>query len=82
MFCAQSKQGGLLLVELLSRSPAAASAPSPNAVGPRSTEGATAIEYSVIGGMVAVAIVVATTSVGLRLNDLYQTVADKIIPPT
>jgi pilus assembly protein Flp/PilA len=48
----------------------------------RSTDGATAIEYSVIGGMIAVAIVVAATSLGLKLNDMYQAVADKVIPPT
>ena len=48
----------------------------------RSTEGATAIEYSIIGGMIAVAIVIAAASLGLRLNDMYQAVADKVIPPT
>lgn len=48
----------------------------------RSTDGATAIEYSIIGGMIAVAIVVAATSMGVKLNDMYQAVADKVIPPT
>ena len=48
----------------------------------RSTDGATAIEYSVIGGMIAVAIVVGATALGVKLNDLYQAVADKVIPPT
>ena len=47
----------------------------------RSTDGATAIEYSVLGGMVAVAIVVGATAVGLKLNVMYQAVADKVIPP-
>ena len=48
----------------------------------RSTDGATAIEYSIIGGMIAVAIVVAATALGTQLNDMYKAVADKVIPPT
>ena len=47
----------------------------------RSTDGATAIEYSVLGALVAVAIVVGASAVGLKLNDMYQAVADKVIPP-
>jgi pilus assembly protein Flp/PilA len=47
----------------------------------RSTDGATAIEYSVLGALVAVAIVVGATALGGRLGVMYQAVADKVIPP-
>lgn len=40
--------------------------------------GATAIEYGLIAGLIAVAIIVATTSVGENLSQTFQTIADKL----
>ncbi len=40
------------------------------------TSGATAIEYSLIAGLLALAIVAAVTSVGEAANDRYQSIAD------
>jgi pilus assembly protein Flp/PilA len=40
--------------------------------------GATAIEYGLIAGLIAVAIVVAVTSVGTNLNSVFGTVNSKL----
>ena len=39
--------------------------------------GATAIEYGLIATLIAVAIIVAATTLGTRLNSVFQTIADK-----
>jgi pilus assembly protein Flp/PilA len=39
--------------------------------------GATAIEYALIGSLIAVAIVVGVTALGNNLGNLYNNVADK-----
>lgn len=44
----------------------------------RDVEGATAIEYSVIGALIAVAIVVGASLVGVKLNDVYSGLAAKV----
>jgi pilus assembly protein Flp/PilA len=48
----------------------------------RSTDGATAIEYSVLGALVAVAMVVGASALGTQLGAMYQAVADKVIAPS
>ena len=40
--------------------------------------GATAIEYGLIAGLVAVAIIVALTTLGTSLNDLFTFVSDTV----
>jgi len=40
--------------------------------------GATAIEYAIIAGGIAVAIVAAVKSVGTPLNDIYASVASAV----
>ena len=42
----------------------------------RSEAGATAVEYALMAGLVAVAIALAVTSIGLSLADIFQDVAD------
>jgi pilus assembly protein Flp/PilA len=44
----------------------------------RDTEGATAIEYALIGGLVSVAIILGATALGVKLNDVYNAVAGKV----
>ena len=41
-------------------------------------EGATAIEYGLIAGLLAVAIVVILQSTGLSLNGIFTTVRDRL----
>lgn len=40
--------------------------------------GVTAIEYALIGSLIAVAIVASVTAVGLNLSDLYEMVAGEV----
>ena len=40
--------------------------------------GATAIEYGLIAGLVAVAIIAALTALGSSLSDLFSSVADTV----
>ena len=40
--------------------------------------GVTAIEYALIGSLIAVAIVTTVTTLGLSLNELYEMVAAKV----
>lgn len=44
----------------------------------RDESGATAIEYGLIAGLIAVAIIVALTTVGTNLNTLFGEVATAI----
>ena len=44
-------------------------------------EGATAIEYGLLASLVALAIVVGAGALGVKLNDLFQGVADKLAVP-
>lgn len=44
----------------------------------RDEEGATAIEYGLIVGLIAVAIVLVLTTVGTGLNSLFTTVQNKL----
>ena len=41
-------------------------------------EGATAIEYALIAGLIAVAIIVALTALGGSIGNLFNDVADKL----
>lgn len=41
-------------------------------------EGATAIEYGLIAGLVAVGLVVALTALGTDLSTLFQGIADRL----
>ena len=40
--------------------------------------GVTAIEYALLGSLIAVAIVASVTTLGLNLNVLYEMVASKV----
>lgn len=44
----------------------------------RERKGATAIEYGLIAGLVAVALIVGLTSLGGSLDDLFTDVADTV----
>ena len=44
----------------------------------RDESGVTAIEYALLGSLIAVAIVASVTTVGLNLNVLYEMVASKV----
>jgi len=44
-------------------------------------DGVTAIEYGLIAALIAVAIVVAVTAVGSKLNTTFETVVEKMTPP-
>lgn len=48
----------------------------------RAEDGATAIEYAVLGGMLAVAIILGAQALGIRLGEMYDAVANKITVPT
>lgn len=48
----------------------------------QSEHGVTAIEYALLGGLIAVVIVAAVTAVGTRLNDLFTYVKDQIVSAT
>lgn len=45
----------------------------------RSEDGATAIEYSLIAGIVSISIVAGLTSVTGNLNELFQSVVDAFV---
>ncbi len=47
----------------------------------RDETGATAIEYGLIGALVAVAIILGAAALGTNLNTMFQSVADQINPP-
>ena len=44
----------------------------------RDKRGATAIEYGLLAGLIAVAIIVAVTTVGTELNGLFVAVGDQL----
>lgn len=44
----------------------------------RDEEGATAIEYGLIAGLIAVAIVTTVTNVGTGLSNLFKDIAEKL----
>jgi pilus assembly protein Flp/PilA len=44
--------------------------------------GVTAIEYALLGSLIAVAIVTAVTTVGLNLGALYEMVRDEVVAAT
>lgn len=44
----------------------------------RDESGVTAIEYALIGSLIAMAIIVSVSALGLNLKDLYVMVADKV----
>jgi len=44
----------------------------------RDEEGATAIEYGIIAGLIAVTLVTTLTSVGTKLQTLFSTIATKL----
>jgi pilus assembly protein Flp/PilA len=45
---------------------------------PRRQEGATAVEYGLIAGLIAIAIIVVLTAVGGDLSDLFETVSKSL----
>jgi pilus assembly protein Flp/PilA len=45
----------------------------------QSEHGVTAIEYALLGGLIAVVIVAAVTTVGSQLNGLFNFVKDQIV---
>ena len=44
----------------------------------RDESGVTAIEYALIASLIAVAIVMSVSALGLNLKDLYEMVSDKV----
>jgi pilus assembly protein Flp/PilA len=44
----------------------------------RDEEGVTAIEYGLIAALIAVAIIVGATAVGVNLNDLFTDISGKL----
>jgi len=44
----------------------------------KNEQGAVAIEYVLLAGLVAVVIIVGATALGTNLNDFLQAVADKV----
>lgn len=47
----------------------------------RSEKGVTAVEYGLIAGLVAVAIIVGITLLGTNLNTLFNYIAGKVTTP-
>ena len=41
--------------------------------------GATAIEYSLIAGLISIAIILGATALGSRLGEMFQAVADSLM---
>jgi pilus assembly protein Flp/PilA len=39
--------------------------------------GATAIEYALIGSLVSIAIIIGATAIGIKLNDVFNSIAGK-----
>jgi pilus assembly protein Flp/PilA len=52
-----------------------------NFVGIKSERGVTAIEYGLIASLVALAIIVGATLLGVNLNALFTYMAGKVKPP-
>ncbi|MDP9990575.1 pilus assembly protein Flp/PilA [Variovorax boronicumulans] len=48
----------------------------------RDEQGATAVEYGIIAGLLAVAIVTAVSGVGTKLTGLFNYIAGKVTAPT
>lgn len=48
----------------------------------KSERGVTAIEYGLIASLVALAIIVGATLLGVNLNSLFSYIAGKVKPPT
>lgn len=48
----------------------------------KSERGVTAIEYGLIGSLVALAIIVGATALGVNLNSMFTYMAGKVAPPT
>ena len=48
----------------------------------KSERGVTAIEYGLIGSLVALAIIVGATALGVNLNGLFNYIAGKVKAPT
>lgn len=46
----------------------------------QNVEGATAVEYGIMVGLIAVVIIVTVTALGLKLNDLFNYV-NSTLPP-
>lgn len=44
-------------------------------------EGVTAIEYGLIAALIAVVIIGAVTTIGENLTDIFQYIADRLVPP-
>ena len=47
----------------------------------REQKGATAVEYGLMVGLIAVVIIVAVTLLGTNLRDLFNMIAGKVSPP-
>jgi pilus assembly protein Flp/PilA len=47
----------------------------------REERGATAVEYGLMVGLIAVVIIAAVTLLGTHLKDLFESIANKINPP-
>ncbi|MCT7374361.1 Flp family type IVb pilin [Chelativorans salis] len=48
----------------------------------RNESGATAIEYGLIAGLIAVVIITAVTTVGTDLTSIFETISTKLNPGT
>jgi pilus assembly protein Flp/PilA len=48
----------------------------------RDERGATAVEYGLLVSLIAVAIIVAVSSLGSHLSTLFNTVGNKVVQPT
>ena len=46
--------------------------------GPRFERGSTAVEYGLMEALIAVVLIVAVGTLGSRLNDIFQTVANSL----
>ncbi len=44
----------------------------------REEKGATAVEYGLMVGLIAVVIIVAVTALGTQLNGLFESISDKL----
>ena len=43
-------------------------------------QGATAIEYGLLAGLISVVIIIAVTAIGTNLNTIFTTIKDKLAP--
>jgi pilus assembly protein Flp/PilA len=48
----------------------------------RDEEGATAIEYGLIAGLISVVILVALTDIGTNLKAIFEKIKDNLVVPT